>query len=565
MSEYIPLFLCIALVALWVKPLGGYMTAVYLGLPHPLLRPLDRFEYLLYRSCGIHPEKGMSWRSYSFCVLAFGGYGFLLLFTIFMTQGILPLNPEHFGGLSADAAFNAAISFITNTNWQSYSGETQLSYFSQTVALSVQMFLSAATGLAVAVALCRSLAAKQSHNIGNFWVDMIRSVLYILLPLSLGFAVILVSQGVVQNYAAYLNFTSLEGAAGKIATGPAALQTAIKMLGSNGGGFFATNSAHPFENPNAITNMLQIASILLLPVTFVYTAGLLMRDRKQGLMMLAAMAILFAPLATLAVWQEQNVSPKFNAAVIDTSEGNMEGKETRFGVASSAFWGAATTATSNGSANSSHDSFAPLSGMAEIMLMQFGEVVFGGVGSGVYGIIIFVLMTTFVAGLMVGRTPEFLGKKLSPFDIKMTAVALLIPAFLTLGGTAIAVSTEAGRIAISNPGAHGFSQILYAFTSASNNNGSAFAGLGAATPFYNIALGICMLIGRYGVILPVLALAGSFVAKNTTPNSAGTLPTHTPLFVMMLVMVIIIIGVLTYIPALVLGPIAEHVTILGAS
>lgn len=565
MGDFLTLFFCIALVALWAKPLGNYMAAVYLGLPHPLSRPLRRFEHLLYRLCSIHPEKNMSWRCYSFCVLAFGGYGFLLLCAIFMMQGMLPLNPEHMVGLPAHTAFNAAASFITNTDWQSYSGETQLSYFSQTVAIGVQMFLSAATGLAVAVAVCRSLAVKQLHTIGNFWVDMVRSVLYVLLPLSLVFGVILASQGVVQSYAAYLPFISLEGIEGKIATGPAALQTAIKMLGSNGGGFFAANAAHPFENPNAITNMLQIATIFLLPIAFIYTAGLLMRDRKQAYMILATMLLLFIPLTAMIMISEQSTSPKFDPSVIDVSEGNMEGKETRFGVASSAFWAAGTTATSNGSANSSHDSFAPLSGLAQMMLMQFGEVVFGGVGGGVYGIIIFVLMTTFVAGLMVGRTPEFLGKKLSPFDIKMTAVALLIPAFLTLGGTAIAVSTEAGRIAISNPGAHGFSQILYAFTSASNNNGSAFAGLGAATPFYNIALGICMLVGRYGVILPVLALAGSFAAKNTTPNSAGTLATHTPLFVMMLVMVIIIIGVLTYIPALVLGPIAEHVTILGAS
>ena len=564
MSDFLTLFLCVALIALWMKPLGGYMAAVFLGLPHPLIRPLGRVEQLMYRLCGIHPEKNMSWRSYSFCVLAFGGYGIALLFTIFTMQGVLPLNPEHMNGLSADAAFNAAISFVTNTNWQSYSGEAQLSYFSQTVAITVQMFISAATGLAVAVALCRSLATKQAHTIGNFWVDMVRSTLYILLPLSLVFGLILISQGVVQNYAAYLGFTSLEGASGKIATGPAALQTAIKMLGSNGGGFFSANGAHPFENPNAITNMLQIAAMLLLPITFVYTAGLLMRDRKQAYMILATMLILFIPLAAMILVSEQSVSPKFDAAVIDTSEGNMEGKETRFGVASSAFWAAATTTTASGSVNSALDSFAPLSGFAMMALMQFGEVVFGGIGSGVYGMVIYLVMAVFIAGLMIGRTPEFLGKKLSPFDIKMAAIALLVPTFLSLIGTAIAVCTETGRIAISNPGAHAFSQILYAFTSATNNNGSAFGGLAAASPFYNISLGICMLLGRYGIILCALGLAGSFAAKNITPTSAGTLPTHTALFTIVLVMVIILLGLLNYIPVLALGPLAEHMQVMVA-
>ncbi|MDX2074734.1 MAG: potassium-transporting ATPase subunit KdpA [Alphaproteobacteria bacterium] len=562
MYEMIPIFLCVALVAVWIKPLGGYMAAVYLGLPHPLSRVLGGFESRLYRLCGIHPERGMSWRSYSFCVLAFGGFGGLLLFAIFTLQDLLPLNPEGMSGLPAHAAFNAAISFVTNTNWQSYSGEAQLSYFSQTVAIAVQMFLSAATGLAVAVALCRSLAVRQAHTIGNFWVDMVRSVLYILLPMSVVFGIILVSQGVVQNYAPYTAITTLEGASATLAGGPAALQTAIKMLGSNGGGFFATNSAHPFENPNAITNLLQLASILLLPATFIYTAGLIMRDRRQGIMMLAAMVIMFMPFTALIMTQEYNVSPRYDANIIDVSEGNMEGKETRFGILSSALWAASTTATSNGSANSAHDSYAPLSGMAMMMLMQFGEVIFGGVGSGVYGMLTFVLMATFMAGLMVGRTPEFLGKKLNPFDIKMTAVILLIPAFLTLGGVSLAVVTEAGRTAITNPGSHGFSQILYAFTSASNNNGSAFAGLQAGSPFYNIALGICMLIGRYGVIIATLALAGSFASKNTTPVSAGTLPTHTPLFAVMLVMVIFVLGVLTYVPALALGPIVEHLTVM---
>jgi len=563
MSEYILLFLCVALVAVWVKPLGGYMAAVFLELPHPLARPLGWLERITYKACGIDPETQMSWRSYSFCVCAFGMYGFLLLFAIFMLQGMLPLNPENVTGMSAHAAFNASASFITNTNWQSYTAESQMSYFSQTVGILVQMFISAATGLAVAVALCRAIAARRSTNIGNFWVDMVRSTIYILLPLSIVFGFILVSQGVVQNYGAFVSFTSLEGVEGKIAQGPAAFQTAIKMLGSNGGGFFTGNSAHPYENPNAITNMLQIAAILLLPVTFVYTAGLLMRDRRQAYMMLAAMLVLFIPLTYMIINAEMAPSPKFDANVIDISEGNMEGKETRFGIASSAFWAAATTTTANGSVNSAHDSYAPLSGFAMMALMQFGEVIFGGVGSGIYGMIIYVVMAVFVAGLMVGRTPEFLGKKLTPFDVKMAAIALLVPCFLTLVGALLAVSTEAGRIAISNPGAHAFSQVLYAYTSASNNNGSAFAGLAASSGFYDITLGICMILGRYGIILCALGLAGSLAGKNITPVSAGTLPTHTPLFVIMLVMVIITLGLLNYIPVLALGPLAEHLILMG--
>ena len=563
MSEYLTLLLCVALVAFWFKPLGSYMAAVYLGLPHPGLRLFGKLEAIMYRLCGIHPEKLMSWRSYFFCVLAFGGIGIALLMAIFMLQGVLPLNPENRVGLPLHTAFNAAISFVTNTNWQSYSGEAQMSYFSQTMAISIQMFLSAATGLAVAVALCRSIASKQLHTIGNFWVDMLRSILYVLLPLSVVFGVILVSQGVIQNYQAYVEITTLEGANARLAQGPAALQTAIKMLGSNGGGFFNANSAHPYENPNAITNLLQLASIFLLPVAFVYTAGLMMRDRRQGYMILVAMLILFLPLAAMMMVGEQSPSPKFDRNIIDVSEGNIEGKETRIGIAGSAMWAAATTTTASGSVNAAHDSFAPLSGFAQFALMQFGEVIFGGVGSGIYGMIIYVVMAVFIAGLMVGRTPEFMGKKLTPYDIKMASVALLIPTFLTLVGAAIAVSTEAGRTAISNPGAHAFSQILYAFTSATNNNGSAFGGLQSGNAFYDVSLGICMLLGRYGIILCALGLAGSFAHKKSVPESAGTLPTHTMLFAIVLVMVIILLGLLNYIPVLALGPIAEHMQLMA--
>ncbi len=560
-SEYATLLLCIALVAVWVKPLGGYMTAVYLGLPHPGLYLFGKVEPLIYHLCGIHPEKPMSWRSYSFCVLAFGAMNMALLCLIFMLQGSLPLNPEGVAGLPFHNALNAAISFVTNTSWQGYRDEMQLSYFSQTVGIGVQMFVSAATGLAVAVALCRAFAARQAHTIGNFWVDMLRSVLYILLPLSFVFGLILASQGVIQNYAAHLNITTLEGAPSALAGGPAALQTAIKMLGSNGGGFFAASGAHPFENPNAITNLLQLAAMLLLPASFAYTAGLLMRDRRQGVMLLAAMTILFLPPVALIINQETTASPRYDSNIIDTSEGNSEGKEVRFGIVGSAFWAATTAATSNGSVNSAHDSYAPLSGLAMLLLMQFGGV-FGSIGSGVYGILTFVLVTVFLGGLMVGRSPEFLGKRLSPYDVKMTATILLIPAFLTLGGVAVAVGNEAARTAITNPGSHGFSQILYAFTSAANNNGSAFGGLSVDTPFYNIALGICMLVGRYGVIVATLALAGSFATKNIAPATTSTLPTHTFLFVMMLVAVIVTLGLLTYIPVLTVGPVAEHMTLM---
>ncbi len=563
MSEWISVFICLALVVLWIKPLGGYMAAVYLGLPHPLARFIEPLERFIYRFCGIKSTQSMNSLQYSGSVFIFSISGFFISFIILIFQDILPLNPENMPGISAHLAFNIAASFLTNSNWQSYSGEAQLSYFSQTVALGIQMFCSAATGLAVAVALCRALAVKQSEYIGNFWVDMLRGILYILLPLALVFGLILVSQGVIQNYSPYVNITTLEGVSGKIAQGPVALHGAIKILGSNGGGFFAAGAAHPYENPNAISSLLQMAAMLLLPCSFVYTAGLLMRDRRQAYMMLAAMFIIFLPALAFVAIQEFNVSPKFDPAVIDIREGNMEGKETRFGVVGSSLWSLTATATSNGATNSAHDSFAPLSGLIHLLLMQVGEVVFGGVGSGLYGMIIFVLMSVFISGLMVGRTPEFLGKKLSPFDVRMISIAIILPALLTLGFAADATMREAGRIAVSNPGAHGFSQILYAFTSAANNNGSALAGLQASSEYYNIALGICMLAGRYGLIFVVLTIAGSFASKNVTPPSAGTLPTHSLLFTMVLVATIIILGVLTYIPALALGPIAEHLTIMS--
>jgi potassium-transporting ATPase potassium-binding subunit len=434
-----------------------------------------------------------------------------------------------------------------------------LSYFSQTAGIVMQQFLSAATGLAVAVAFFRALARKQAQTLGNAWVDIVRGTLYILLPMAFVFALILVSQGVVQNFSAYTEYFALEsGVPALIAQGPAASEVAIKMLGSNGGGFFNSNGAHPFENPTTFSNLLSIVSILLIPAALIYTFGCIAGDRRQAWALLAAMFIVFTPLMLVTVWSEHNGNPRFDPLVIDQSMGNMEGKEVRFGSDSSALWAVATTATSNGSVNAMHDSFTPLGGMIPLIFIQFGEVIFGGVGTGAYGMLIYVLLTVFMGGLMVGRTPEYLGKKLGAFDIKMASLCILIPAASVLLGTAIAISTEAGVAGISNPGAQGFTEVLYAVASASNNNGSAFAGLSANSPFYNILLGVIMLIGRYGIIIPTLALAGSLAVKNKVPVSSGTLPTHTPLFTAMLVGSILMIDVLTYVPALALGPIAEH-------
>ena len=566
MYSILYIVLCLALVAAAIKPLGNYMAAVYDGKAGLVEKTFGGFEHVIYRVCGVNPSQEVGWRGYTLAVLVFGLFGFLLLFTIFSAQKLLPLNPQGFEGLSPDIAFNAAMSFITNTNWQSYSGESTLSYFSQSVGCAVQNFLSAATGMVVAVALFRSLIRKQVKTLGNPYVDLTRSVLYILLPLSLIFSIILVSQGVIQNYAPYVSYIPLEGKdAMLIPQGPVASQVAIKMLGSNGGGFFNANGAYPFENPTPFTNMLQIISILLIPAAFAYTFGVMVGDRRQGWMLIAAMTIIFIPLMAVSVVSEQHANPKFDSHIIDSSAGNMEGKEMRFGTVSSALWAAATTATSNGSVNAMHDSFTPLGGLVPLLLIQFGEVVFGGVGSGAYGMLIFVFLTVFIGGLMVGRTPEYMGKKLGAFEIKMASLVILLPAALVLFGTSAAVMTEAGRAGIQNPGAQGFSEILYAFASAANNNGSAFAGLSANSFFYNMLLGVVMFIGRYWLIIPVLAIAGSLVGKNTVPVSAGTMPTHTPMFTSMLVGVIVLIGVLTYVPALALGPMVEHLHLMHAA
>jgi K+-transporting ATPase ATPase A chain len=515
----------------------------------------------------------MGWKSYASHMIVFSTISTLVLFALLRFQDILPFNSAGMAKATPDLAFNTAVSFVTNTNWQSYGGEATMSYFSQMVGLTLQNFISAAVGMAVVVALIRGFVRKNSQTIGNFWVDVTRGTIYILLPLSLVLAVVLVSQGVVQTFQPYTQaelLQPLKAADGTdvttqtIAVGPAASQIAIKQLGTNGGGFFNVNSAHPFENPTPLSNFLEVLSILLIPAALCYTFGKMVGDTRQGWTILIAMTVILVPLMIFCAVQEQAGNPHFTVFGIDQnasasqSGGNMEGKETRFGIINSVIWAGATTAASNGSVNSMHDSYTPLGGLVPMVLMQFGEVIFGGVGSGLYGMLVFVLLTVFIAGLMVGRTPEYLGKKVQSFEIKMASLAILVPPLFVLFGTAIAVLTEAGKAGIYNQGAQGFSEVLYAFTSAANNNGSAFAGLGANNPFYNTALGLCMFFGRFWVMLPVLAIAGSLARKNITPPSSGTLPTHTPLFVGFLVGVVTMVGVLTYVPALALGPVAEH-------
>lgn len=555
-----------------VKPLGSYMADVYMGKRvwlSPVLAPVERVFYWL---AGIDPERETGWKEYAAHLLLFCFGGFLLLYSLLLMQGALPLNPQHFPGLAPDLAFNAAASFVTNTNWQSYGGEMMLSHFSQTVGLAVQNFLSAAGGMAVLAALVRGMARRQSATIGNFWADLLRGCLYVLLPLSLLYAALLGSQGVVQTFGddvkAPLLESSEEHKEQMIAVGPAATQVAIKQVGTNGGGFFNANSAHPFENPTPLSNFLEMLAILLIPASLCYTFGKMVGDTRQGWAILAAMTLMFLPMFLICLHYEQSGNPRLEplgitqAAEGGQAGGNMEGKETRFGIVNSALWATATTAASNGSVNAMHDSFTPIGGLMPLLLIEFGEVIFGGAGSGLYSMLMFVIITIFVAGLMVGRTPEYLGKKIQAFEMKMASITILVGPLAVLVGTAAAVMTEAGRAGMLNSGAHGFSEILYAFSSAGNNNGSAFAGINANTPFYNIALGLCMLFGRFWIMVPVLAAAGSLAAKNTVPPSAGTLPTHTPLFIAMLAAVIIMAGVLTFVPALALGPMAEHFNVL---
>jgi K+-transporting ATPase ATPase A chain len=578
---------------LFAKPLGVYMARVYEGQPSGMDSVLGPVERLFYRICGIKPDAEMGWKKYAEAVLLFSAAGLIFLYVLQRVQGMLPLNPQKFPAVSPDSSFNTAVSFITNTNWQGYGGETTMSYFTQMVGLTVQNFVSAAAGMAVLVAMIRGFKRHSAETIGNFWVDLTRSMLYILMPLALIWSLILVSQGVVQTFGGYKTVSltqtitydnpkldekgnPLKDEKGNLVTekaemkeqviplGPAASQIAIKQLGTNGGGFFNVNSAHPFENPNALSNFMEVLAILLIPAALCITFGKMVGDTRQGWSLLAAMTIVLITLMALCTWSEQGGNPRFAALGVDQAPsnlqpgGNMEGKEARFGIANSAIWATATTAASNGSVNSMHDSFMPMGGMYPIVLIQFGEVIFGGVGSGLYGMLVMVIITVFIAGLMVGRTPEYLGKKIEMFEMKMASLAVLIVNALVKIGTSIGVATTAGAAGIANPGPHGFSEILYAFSSAANNNGSAFAGLSANTVFYNTALGLAMFIGRFWVIIPVLAIAGSLAKKKPVPASSGTLPTHTPLFVALLIAVIVIVGALSFMPAWALGPIADH-------
>ena len=567
-------------VTLWLlaKPLGVYMAAVYENRPVLINRLLAPLEAWVYRFSGVKPEQEMRWKEYAAALLWFNLFGGLAVFALQMLQAYLPLNPQQMNNVSVDSAFNTAVSFITNTNWQGYSGETTMSYLTQMLGLSVQNFVSAATGMAVLVAMIRGFQRKHSETIGNFWTDLTRGILYILMPLSVVLALVLAGQGVVQTFKPYHTIplveqvgTATEKTTQTLALGPAASQVAIKQLGTNGGGFFNANSAHPFENPTPLSNFLEMLSLLLIPAALCHTFGKMVGDSRQGWAILSAMTLVMVSLVFVTVAYEQGGNPTLTAlgieqsVGIDQSGGNMEGKETRFGIVNSALWATATAAASNGSVNSMHDSFTPLGGLVPMWLIQLGEVIFGGVGSGLYGMLVFVLIAVFVAGLMIGRTPEYLGKKIEAFEIKMAAIIILIPAFFILGGTAIAIMVEAGKTAVANPGAHGFSEILYAFSSAAGNNGSAFAGLSANAPFYNIALGIVMLFGRYGIIIPVLAIAGSLAEKKTVPTTLGTLSTHTPLFVMLLIGIVLLVGALTFVPALALGPVVEHLQLLATN
>lgn len=577
--------LYLGLLLALVKPVGAYMARVYDGRPCGLDRALGWLERLIYRLAGVRAGDGMEWRRYGAAVLLFNVAGLLVLYALLRLQGLLPLNPLGLGGVAPDLALNTAVSFTTNTNWQAYAGETTLTPLTQMLGLTVQNFLSAATGMAVLAAVARGVGRRSVSTLGNFWVDVTRTTLYILLPLAFVVALCLVSQGVVQTFSGPTTVTLLERpAAGEPASvppvpvpaprapvttrtlvlGPVASQASIKQLGTNGGGFFNVNAAHPFENPTPLSNLIGLVAILLIPAAGCYTFGALAGDTRQGWAILAAMALVFLPVLGVAVSAEQAGNPWLARLGIDDGAGplqaggNMEGKEVRFGITASALWATATTAASSGSVNSMHDSYTPLGGLVALGLMQTGEVVFGGVGSGVYGMVLFVVVAVFIAGLMVGRTPEYLGKKLEVFEMKMAAIGILLPPAVVLLGTAAAVLSETALAGRQDPGAHGFSEILYAYSSMGNNNGSAFAGYGANVPFVNLTGSLAMVVARYGVVLPALALAGSLAGRRVVPAGPGTLPTHTPLFVLVLVAVVVVVGVLAFLPALALGPIVEH-------
>ena len=589
--------LYIAVLLALAKPLGEFMARVFQGertFLHPALGWLER---LTYKASGVDPAQEMRWTQYAVACLIFNLVGLVAVYALQRLQHVLPLNPAGLGAVSPDSSWNTAVSFATNTNWQGYGGESTMSYLTQMLALAVQNFVSAAVGIAVLIAMIRGFARRSAQTIGNFWVDLTRCTVYVLLPLSFILALALVSQGVVQTFGPYATAHTVEkidyeeaknSPDGKPLTdkdgkpvmekkstqeqtlplGPAASQIAIKQLGTNGGGFFNVNSAHPYENPTPISNFLEMVSILLISGALCITFGRMVGDVRQGWAILWAMSIVMVALMAVAVWAEQSGNPVLAKAGADTtasalsSGGNMEGKEVRFGIVNSAIWANVTTDASNGSVNAMHDSFTPIGGLVPMWNMQLGEVIYGGVGSGLYGMIMFVLIAVFVAGLMIGRTPEYLGKKLESYEMKMASVAILLPPLVCLIGAAVGVLAEAGRAGVANPGAHAFSEILYAFSSAGNNNGSAFAGLSANTPFYNTALGVAMLFARYPLIIAALAVAGSLAAKKTVPAGLGTLPTHTPLFVVLLIGTVLLVGALTFVPALALGPIAEHLAMV---
>ena len=580
------------------KPLGWYMAQIYEGRLPVFVRWVAPIENLFYRLCGVDSKDEMRWTRYALAMLWFALLSVLAVYGMQRLQGLLPLNPQGFSAVSPDSAFNTAISFLTNTNWQGYSGESTMSYLVQMAALAVQNFFSAAAGMAVLVALIRGFARHTMQTIGNFWVDMTRSIIYILLPLSFVLALALVSQGVIQNFSAYQTVPTVEtitydnpkmDAAGNplkdasgnpvtekattkeqvIALGPVASQEAIKQLGTNGGGFFNANSSHPFENPTPFSNFLAMIAMFVIPAALCYTFGSMVGDTRQGWAILLAMTILFVGFLAVAEYAEQQGNPAFTSLGVDQkasvmqSGGNMEGKETRFGIVNSALFATITTGASCGAVNSMHDSFTPLGGLVPLAQIQLGEVIFGGVGSGLYGMLVYAVIAVFLAGLMIGRTPEYLGKKIEAFDIKMSSLVILIPPMIILGGTAIAVLMDAGKAGVANPGAHGFSEILYAFSSAVGNNGSAFAGISANTPFYNAALGFEMFFGRIWLMIPVLALAGSLAAKKRIPASIGSMATHTQMFVWLLIGTVLLVGALNFVPALALGPVIEHLNMIS--
>jgi K+-transporting ATPase ATPase A chain len=550
--DFIQIFLFFALLIALTPVLGNYMYKVFTGKKHFMLFVFGWLEKLTYKSSGINPDEETNWKSYTFGLLMFNLIGLVFVFLIQLLQAHLPLNPANLPNVSWHSAFNTAVSFMTNTNWQGYAGETTLSYFVQMLGLTVQNFVSAATGTAVLLALIRGISRKNTDKIGNFWIDLTRSTLYILLPLSIIFAIILVGQGVVQNFKAYETVTTLQGAQQVIPMGPAASQIAIKQLGTNGGGFFNSNSSHPFENPSPLSNFLEMLAILLIPAALTYTYGKMVGSVRQGWTIFTAMMVLFVAGLTISLFAEYSANPIFGHLPL------MEGKETRFGITNSILWSTATSSASNGSVNAMHDSLSPIAGMIAMINIMLGEIIFGGVGAGLYGIIIFIIITVFIAGLMVGRTPEYLGKKIEAFEIQMAIIAVLLPNLVIQLFSAWASVSSYGLSGLNNSGPHGLSEILYAFSSAAGNNGSAFAGLNANTVFYNLTLGFGMLVGRFGIIVPVLAIAGTMAKKKITPLSAGTLRTDNWLFIGLLIAVILIVGGLTHFPALSLGPVMEH-------